>query len=70
LLGSATGGLELRSLLRMNLMLYFKFIHLFIDQFTHMSRHADTIRRRLSAGPLSARQLVESLDVSQPTISR
>ena len=35
-----------------------------------MSRHADTIRRRLSAGPLSARQLVESLDVSQPTISR
>ncbi len=35
-----------------------------------MSRHADTIRRRLSAGPLSARQLSENLDVSQPTISR
>lgn len=35
-----------------------------------MSRHADTIRRRLSPGPLSARQLIESLDVSQPTISR
>jgi hypothetical protein len=35
-----------------------------------MSPHVDTIRMRLSAGPLSARQLVESLDVSQPTISR
>ncbi|MDO8787918.1 MAG: type II toxin-antitoxin system HipA family toxin YjjJ [Sulfuritalea sp.] len=35
-----------------------------------MSQHADTIRMRLSAGPLSARQLIESLDVSQPTISR
>lgn len=35
-----------------------------------MSRHADTIRKRLSTGPLSARQLIESLDVSQPTISR
>lgn len=35
-----------------------------------MSRHADTIRRRLSAGPLPARQLIESMDVSQPTISR
>lgn len=35
-----------------------------------MSQHADTIHMRLSAGPLSARQLIESLDVSQPTISR
>lgn len=35
-----------------------------------MSPHADPIRRRLSAGPLSARQLIESLGVSQPTISR
>lgn len=35
-----------------------------------MSRHGDTIRRRLAAGPLSARQLIESLDVSQPTVSR
>lgn len=35
-----------------------------------MSPHAETIRRRLSSGPLSARQLIESIDVSQPTISR
>jgi len=35
-----------------------------------MPSHADTIRRRLSAGPLSARQLIEKLGVSQPTISR
>jgi len=35
-----------------------------------MSSHADAIRMRLSGGPLSARQLAENLDVSQPTISR
>ena len=35
-----------------------------------MSSHADTIRRRLSAGPLSARQLIETIGLSQPTISR
>ncbi|MCK9387187.1 MAG: type II toxin-antitoxin system HipA family toxin YjjJ [Sulfuritalea sp.] len=35
-----------------------------------MSPHADTIRIRLSAGPLSARQLIETIGVSQPTISR
>lgn len=35
-----------------------------------MSSHADTIRRRLSAGPLSARQLIENMGVSQPTMSR
>ncbi len=35
-----------------------------------MPSHADTIRRRLSAGPLSARQLIENIGVSQPTISR
>lgn len=35
-----------------------------------MSTHADTIRLRLSAGPLSARQLTENMGVSQPTLSR
>ncbi len=35
-----------------------------------MPSHADTIRRRLSAGPLSARQLIETIGVSQPTMSR
>ena len=35
-----------------------------------MSPHADTIRLRLSGGPLSVRQLIENVGVSQPTISR
>lgn len=35
-----------------------------------MSPHADTIRMRLSGGPLSARQITDSIGVSQPTISR
>ena len=35
-----------------------------------MSPHTDAIRRRLSDGPLSARQLAEKIGVSQPTISR
>lgn len=35
-----------------------------------MPSHADTIRMRLSSGPLSARQLIESIGLSQPTISR
>lgn len=35
-----------------------------------MSRHADPIRLFLARGPMPARQLVESLGVSQPTISR
>lgn len=35
-----------------------------------MSSHIDIIRRRLSSGPLSARQLFESMGISQPTISR
>jgi len=35
-----------------------------------MSRHADNLRIRLSSGPLYARQLIESIGVSQPTISR
>ena len=35
-----------------------------------MSSHADTIRMRLSAGPLSVRQLIENVGISQPTISR
>ena len=35
-----------------------------------MPSHADIIRLRLSSGPLSARQLIEHIGVSQPTISR
>jgi hypothetical protein len=35
-----------------------------------MSPHAETIRLRLSGGPLSARQLSEMLGISQPTTSR
>lgn len=35
-----------------------------------MSSHTDIIRGRLSSGPLSARQLLESMGTSQPTISR
>jgi hypothetical protein len=35
-----------------------------------MSPHAETIRIRLSAGSLSAHQLIESLGISQPTVSR
>lgn len=35
-----------------------------------MASHAESIRFRLAAGPLSARQLSESMDISQPTVSR
>ena len=35
-----------------------------------MNLNADTIRLRLSSGPLNARQLVESIGISQPTLSR
>lgn len=35
-----------------------------------MSTHFDNIRTRLSRGPLSARQLIDNIGVSQPTISR
>ena len=35
-----------------------------------MSTHAETIRLRLSDGPLSARQLAENIGLSQPTLSR
>ena len=35
-----------------------------------MSSHVDLIRIRLSGGPLSARQLTESIGISQPTLSR
>lgn len=35
-----------------------------------MSTHADTIRARLSGGPQSARQLIEGMGISQPTLSR
>ena len=35
-----------------------------------MSTHADRLRHCLRQGPLTARQLVESLEISQPTVSR
>ncbi|MDY0055896.1 MAG: type II toxin-antitoxin system HipA family toxin YjjJ [Methyloversatilis sp.] len=35
-----------------------------------MSTHAESIRLRLSSGPLTARQLAESMGISQPTVSR
>ena len=35
-----------------------------------MSRHADSIRLQLASGPLAARQLLDSLGISQPTLSR
>ena len=35
-----------------------------------MSSHADAIRTRLSGGPASARQLAETIGISQPTLSR
>lgn len=35
-----------------------------------MSPHAETVRMRLSVGPLSASQLIVNIGVSQPTISR
>jgi hypothetical protein len=35
-----------------------------------MPSHADTIRIGLSTGPLYARQLIENMGVSQPTVSR
>lgn len=35
-----------------------------------MSPHAETIRLRLSRGPLPARQLAEKIGISQPTVSR
>ncbi len=35
-----------------------------------MSPHAEAVRFRLSGGPVPARQLIESIGVSQPTISR
>ena len=36
----------------------------------HMSRHADPVRLHLARGPIGARQLVEALGISQPTLSR
>lgn len=35
-----------------------------------MSPHAEAVRIRLSGGPLSARQLIENIGISQPTVSR
>lgn len=35
-----------------------------------MSRHADAIRLKLASGPLAARQLIDTLAISQPTLSR
>ena len=35
-----------------------------------MSRHSDALRVQLANGPLAARQLIEILGISQPTLSR
>jgi hypothetical protein len=35
-----------------------------------MSRYADSIRTYLAGGPLAARQLIENMGISQPTLSR
>lgn len=35
-----------------------------------MSKHADTLRFHLAQGPLTARQLIEKMGISQPTLSR
>lgn len=35
-----------------------------------ISHHAETLRQRLTAGPRNARQLIEDLGISQPTLSR
>ncbi len=45
-------------------------IFLFIHLFKPMAAHADRLRLSLAQGPLSARQLAEKLEVSQPTVSR
>lgn len=47
-------------------------IHKYIQESIHiyMSLHAETIRMRLSNGPLTSRQLFEKIGISQPTISR
>ncbi|MCF8198320.1 MAG: type II toxin-antitoxin system HipA family toxin YjjJ [Sulfuritalea sp.] len=35
-----------------------------------MANHTDAIRMRLSSGPVTARQLIENIGISQPTVSR
>jgi DNA-binding transcriptional ArsR family regulator len=35
-----------------------------------MASHADQIRLRLAEGPAGARQLLENIGISQPTLSR
>lgn len=35
-----------------------------------MARHAESIRQLLAQGPMTARQLVEKMGISQPTVSR
>jgi len=49
---------------------YYKVNYLFIIPFNPMSRHADAIRLQLANGPLAARQLIDALAISQPTLSR
>jgi len=47
-----------------------QFTFLFIILFKNMPTHADRLRLCLGQGPLAARQLVEKLGISQPTVSR
>lgn len=35
-----------------------------------MPAHADTVRQLLNHGPMNAKQLIEKMDISQPTLSR
>lgn len=46
------------------------FTNLFMHLFKPMSVHVDHLRLCLGQGPLTARQLVEKLEISQPTVSR
>lgn len=46
------------------------FIPLFINLFTAVTRHSDSIRLLLGQGPIASRQIVEKTGISQPTVSR
>ncbi len=35
-----------------------------------MSTHAETVRQLLNSGPMTGRQLIEKIGISQPTLSR
>lgn len=49
---------------------YDPFVYPFIFVFIPMSAHEDSVRRLLERGPLPSRHLIESIGISQPTLSR